>query len=240
MQLCWRLASLLLVLLLHQAALRAQPAAAAEPVPAGTGVEQGAGMEPPPPSPPAAAAPSPPSTPAPALPASPAPPAPPAPASPAPPPPSSPPSPRAFQELYEHPDRGREAFVLRGRRQSLSFNLLTQVQPAFWVQEDALVDNDDPATTAGFRLRRARLGLYGTLQDELGLNLVIDLRDEQAGGNTVYAANVLYRPHPLLNLALGTAPLPFSRAATTSATWTMPATSGCSPAEPTSSCWTVG
>lgn len=93
---------------------------------------------------------------------------------------------------------------------SLSINPRLQVQPAFWLGEDALVENDDVATTEGLRIRRARVGLFGSIRDELGLNMVLDLRDMKAGGSMIHAADIVYRPFVFLNFAVGTAPTPFS------------------------------
>lgn len=124
----------------------------------------------------------------------------------------------AFQDLYDHPNKGKEAFKLRWEDLSLSFNLLGQIQVAPYVQNSALVENDDPATTEGFRIRRARIGMHGLYKDILGINLVIDLRDQEGGSNTISVANIVYRPYPFLNISLGTAPLPFSRASITSST----------------------
>ena len=101
---------------------------------------------------------------------------------------------KAFQELFEHPNRGNEAIRLTSDRLSLSVNLMAQVQTAFYVQDDALVDNDDPATTEGFRLRRGRLGFHAMYLDRLGVNLVVDMRDPDGGGYTIAGANLVYRP----------------------------------------------
>ncbi|MBM4356254.1 MAG: hypothetical protein FJ109_21100, partial [Deltaproteobacteria bacterium] len=83
-------------------------------------------------------------------------------------------------------------------------------------QEDCLIENWDPATTEGFRLRRGRVGFHGTAHDWVSLNLVLDLYEQDAGGNTVQAANIVLKPWTWLNAAVGTAPLPFSKGAMTS------------------------
>jgi hypothetical protein len=122
----------------------------------------------------------------------------------------------AVREIYEHPNKGREAFRLDWDKASLSVNLLAQAQVATYVQKDALVDNGDPASAEGFRLRRARVGFYGTYRNQLGISLAIDVRDQESGGTTLSTAVLLYKPYSFLNLALGTAPLAFSRGAFTS------------------------
>ncbi len=117
----------------------------------------------------------------------------------------------AFQDLYEHPDKGKEAFIILHDVFSLSVNPRIQVQSAFYVGDDSLRENNDVATTEGFLIRRARLGLYGSMKESLGVNLVLDLKDglEEGAGNTIYAANIVYRPFEFLNFALGTAPIFF-------------------------------
>ena len=122
----------------------------------------------------------------------------------------------AFQELYEHPNKGKEAFKFVRDRSSLAVNMRAQVQSAFLVGEESLIEDWDPATTEGFRLRRGRLGFHGAYDDMLGLNLVLNLFEQDAGGNTIHAANIVLRPATWANFALGTAPLPFSRGSMTS------------------------
>jgi len=120
----------------------------------------------------------------------------------------------AVREIYEHPNKGHEAFRLDwDNHTSLSVNLLGQAQVATYVQKDALVDNGDPASAEGFRLRRARVGFFGSYKDVLGISLVIDVKDQDSGGTTLSTATLLYKPYSFLNLALGTATLPFSRGA---------------------------
>ena len=126
-----------------------------------------------------------------------------------------------FNELYDHPRKGKEAFLLERGRFSLATNLFAQVQAAVFVGDEALVDNGDVANTEGFRLRRARIGLHGSFTDQLSLNVVLRLNDILAGGNVLDAANIVYRPAPFLNLAIGTAPLPFSRGSMTSSSQLM-------------------
>lgn len=116
-----------------------------------------------------------------------------------------------LQELYEHPLKGREAFLLERGRFVLSMNLFTQVQTAFRVGEDSLIENGDIATTEGFRLRRGKVGFHGLLDRTLGVNMVLRLYDQDSGGNTIDSANIVYKPFSFLNVAAGTAPMPFSR-----------------------------
>ncbi|MBN2496454.1 MAG: hypothetical protein JXR96_17805 [Deltaproteobacteria bacterium] len=122
----------------------------------------------------------------------------------------------AFQDVYDHPDKGREAFILRLGDFALSLNPHLQVQTHFYLGDDSLVENGDVATTEGFRIRRARVGFHGSWKQELGLNLVVDLHDDLAGGNVIHAANLVYRPWAFANFALGTAPVLFCRGSMTS------------------------
>jgi hypothetical protein len=120
------------------------------------------------------------------------------------------------RELYQHPNQGSEAFRFDWDTVSLSLNLMAQAQVSAYVQKDALIDNGDPASAEGFRLRRARVGFYGTYKEKLGISVVVDVKDPESGGTTLSSATLLYQPMEALNLALGTAPLPFSRGAITS------------------------
>lgn len=122
----------------------------------------------------------------------------------------------AVQELYQHPNQGSEALRLDWKDVSLALNLMAQAQVATYVQRDARVENGDPAGAEGFRLRRARVGFYGSYKDTLGISIVVDVKDPESGGTSLGSATLLYRPMEALNLALGTAPLPFSRGAMTS------------------------
>lgn len=117
------------------------------------------------------------------------------------------------QELYQHPNLGNEAFRFDWKDVSLSLNLMAQAQVSTYVQKDAMVENGDPAGAEGFRLRRSRVGFYGTYRDVLGVTVVVEVKDPESGGTTVSAASLLYRPMEALNVALGTAPLPFTRGA---------------------------
>jgi hypothetical protein len=116
------------------------------------------------------------------------------------------------EKLYEHPLKGREAFVLgRGKKFTLGINLFGQVQGAFYVGDEARTENGDVASTEGFRLRRAKIGLHGTAFKHLGLNLVVRMVDLLLGESMIDAANIVFKPAAAFNLAVGTAPLPYSR-----------------------------
>ncbi len=121
-----------------------------------------------------------------------------------------------IEELYEHPRAGHETLKISSGDYALSVNLNTQVQAAFFTQDDCLIENWDPATTEGFRLRRGRVGFHGTAHEWVSLNLVLDLYEQDAGGNTVQTANIVLKPWRWLGAAVGTAPLPFSKGSMTS------------------------
>jgi hypothetical protein len=116
----------------------------------------------------------------------------------------------AFDEIYAHPLKGHEAFKIRKDIFDLSLNTLLQVQAAPYAGEDSLLENSDPATNEGFRVRRAKIGIYAGISDKLRMNLGYYLYDKNSGGAELIDANIIYRASPFLNFAVGTAPLPFS------------------------------
>lgn len=105
-------------------------------------------------------------------------------------------------------DEDADLVVLDGGFAQLALLGLIQVQAAPWLGDDALVVNGDPADTAGFRLRRARLGMrgyaWGTVDWELSL---------QASGEGInlQRAYVAYRGINFLHILAGVHDVPFSR-----------------------------
>lgn len=116
----------------------------------------------------------------------------------------------SFEELYEHPLKGKEAFIFKRDIFELSLNPRLQVQAAPFVGDDSLIENKDVATNEGFRIRRAKIGLYAGIDKKLRMNLGVYLYDKESGGNILVDANIVYRAFSYLNFAIGTAPLPFS------------------------------
>jgi hypothetical protein len=89
---------------------------------------------------------------------------------------------------------------------------LVQVHAVPYVGDDALVENGDPATRPGFRLRRSRIGFEGRLfREPLRIQLVIDLLEDQEDVGSVSDAKIVYDYTPQLRFALGAGKVPFAR-----------------------------
>ncbi len=88
---------------------------------------------------------------------------------------------------------------------------LVHVQAALYAGPDALIANGDMASNAGFRLRRARLGLEGRLGKSLGVLLAVNLVPDDASVGAISDAKLTYAFAPWLNVAVGTSKVPFSR-----------------------------
>lgn len=98
-------------------------------------------------------------------------------------PPPAPPDERAVEVptgpegVLLTPD-GTGELGLRKGEYGITFTGLIQVQAAPYVGKDSLVENDDPATTEGFRVRRARFGAYGQLPQHFKYRLYFELFDD--------------------------------------------------------------
>jgi hypothetical protein len=79
------------------------------------------------------------------------------------------------------------------------------------VGEDAHTSNGDVLSRDGFRIRRARLGVDGQVQDQWEYGLELDLIDEDSGGNALLDAYLTYRPAEFAWVQIGAGKLPFSR-----------------------------
>ncbi len=95
---------------------------------------------------------------------------------------------------------------------------LLQVHAAPFVQDDALVDNGDPADQAGFRLRRARFGFTGVAYGMIDFEL--SAQATHAKGMDVLDAWVGYRGLTSLSFFAGARKVPYSRFALESASRT--------------------
>jgi hypothetical protein len=89
---------------------------------------------------------------------------------------------------------------------------LVQVHAAPYVGDDALIENGDPATREGFRLRRARLGVEGRMtRAPLRVHLTVDLLEADADDGTVSDAKIIYDWTSYARLSAGTGKVPFAR-----------------------------
>lgn len=87
-----------------------------------------------------------------------------------------------------------------------------QVHTAMYAGPDALIANGDAASQAGFRLRRARIGLLGKLGERMGVWLAVNLLPDDPDVGVVSDAKLTYAFAEWLNVAVGTSKVPFSRA----------------------------
>jgi hypothetical protein len=105
----------------------------------------------------------------------------------------------------------------------LNFFAQIQVQVAAFVGNDAFLESDSPAIDEGYRVRRARAGLWGDAFDEFSYVLTLDMRDEalpsSAGqdalpvGAELLDAAITWRRYSFAQLTVGANKLPFSRGA---------------------------
>ena len=81
----------------------------------------------------------------------------------------------------------------------------------FWsipyLGSESRLKNGDPADSAGFRMRRARLGLQGQYERFVSFHLTLD----GLASPSLYEAYLDYRPLSELGLTLGSAKVPYSR-----------------------------
>ncbi|MBI2895777.1 MAG: hypothetical protein HYY06_19625 [Deltaproteobacteria bacterium] len=198
----------------------AQPA----PQPQTSDEVAGPELEPPPPGQPGDQAPQPPPGPTPAQ---------PPPPTPAPPPPPV----ESETERASLPSEGGSGFVPEGRwfdrlgsgdpifeirndPFSLALHGLLQVQAAPYVQRSARKSNGDAADVEGFLLRRARLGIDGSLIGGVTYALQYEFFDgapaTEEGGSRLLDATIGYERFPLLQMSFGAQKVPFSKVAITS------------------------
>jgi hypothetical protein len=107
--------------------------------------------------------------------------------------------------------------VIHNRRFTLSIGGMVQVQGAFYVGDEASISGaKDPADTEGFRIRRARFGLGGTIMHDFGYYLAVDLKDTIVGalggdrGSEILDAKIQWTRFPYLHVSAGMTKAPFS------------------------------
>ncbi len=99
--------------------------------------------------------------------------------------------------------------VYRRGCRALALGATTQLQAVPWIGEEALVDNGDAANEEGFRLRRLRIGLSGTVCRDV--MLFVTLNPIGRGDALVHDVRLLWQLHSLATLALGSAKVPYAR-----------------------------
>lgn len=105
-------------------------------------------------------------------------------------------------------DDDADLVVLDGGFAQLTLLGLVQVEAAPWLGDDALIANGDPADTAGFRMRRARLGTHGYAWGTVDWELSLQASGE---GVNLHRAYVAYRGINFLHIVGGVHDVPFSR-----------------------------
>lgn len=90
---------------------------------------------------------------------------------------------------------------------------LVQVHAAAMAGEDSLVENGDLATEAGFRLRRARIGISGQFGGHIGVYLAANLLSADEDVGSVSDATLSYVFADWFGVTAGLGKLPFSRSA---------------------------
>ena len=95
--------------------------------------------------------------------------------------------------------------------------LLIQAQASPYAGEDSLHQAGDIAERPGFRLRRARMGLRGDVQEKVRFAVSAELGSEDAGALLVHDAWAGYTAMPYLQVFAGARDVAFSRSALTGA-----------------------
>lgn len=90
---------------------------------------------------------------------------------------------------------------------------LMQLYMAPYAGSDALITNNDPVTRAGFRLRRASIGLEGRLGDKLGVLVAVNPTAVDSEGSVVGDAKAFFALDPAVRFSAGTSKIAFSRGA---------------------------
>jgi phosphate-selective porin len=129
---------------------------------------------------------------------------------------------RTHHEQEAEVNAGREDLdlkqeVIHRRRFTLAIGGMVQVQGAFYVGDEASISGaKDPADTEGFRIRRARFGLGGTIMRDFGYYLAVDLKDTIVAalggdrGSEILDAKIEWTRFPWAHISAGMTKAPFS------------------------------
>ena len=88
---------------------------------------------------------------------------------------------------------------------------LVQLHLAPYVGDDSLVQNGDPATRAGFRVRRARFGFEALFSKGLGMLIAVNPLETDEDIGVISNAMITYQAHPAVFVSAGTVKVPFAR-----------------------------
>lgn len=102
---------------------------------------------------------------------------------------------------------------------SIHFTAKLQAQIAFWTQNGTLIVNGDAAEEEGFRLRRARFGLGGSITKFFVFDLQFEVIKERGNDANLLDAWVGYERFSFAKFYLGAMKIPFSKSADTSSSY---------------------
>jgi hypothetical protein len=103
--------------------------------------------------------------------------------------------------------------VLKTNLVELRVGGLVQVHVVPWAGDEALIENGDVATRAGFRLRRVRFGFESVFDRRLGIILSLNPLESDTEGGTISDAKITYDYESYVRLAFGAGKVPFARGA---------------------------
>lgn len=127
------------------------------------------------------------------------------------------PAPPAAQSIMEW-DVQPTVKVLKTDDVEIRAGGLVQIHASPYVGGDALIENGDPASGAGFRLRRAGFGLEGRKGNKMGALLAVNpIQGGQEPDRAISNAILWYEVGAPLRATIGTVKVPYSLAALESA-----------------------
>jgi hypothetical protein len=94
---------------------------------------------------------------------------------------------------------------------SLTFGGLLQMHVAPYVGRDSLLADDDPASRAGLRMRRARLGFLAHLPSHVSVLLVTSPLESDEETGSIADARITYARHRWARISVGADKVPFTR-----------------------------
>jgi hypothetical protein len=103
--------------------------------------------------------------------------------------------------------------VVRTKQVEILFGGLLQVHLTPWVGPDALIENGDVATMAGFRIRRARIGFEAVLPFDTNIVIALNPLENDEDVGVLSEARLTWNASPFARISVGASKVPFSRGA---------------------------
>ena len=113
-------------------------------------------------------------------------------------------------ETYVPADLTPTLELFRSGDRSLTMGASMQVFAIPYIREDALVSNGDAGNEEGFRLRRTRIGLSGTLMENVSFDLVLNPLNKD---DLIHNAHLNWSLHSAARFSIGSVKVPYSRSA---------------------------